>query len=102
MGVYPGVCSVAEALNQEPGQDSRHHLVSFTVPNPVASSSRRRMDEETGAAAVAGATTAGFGAIIKLSSSSSSSSLFTASGPFPLWATTTLVSALIAGLVSFI
>jgi len=98
--VYPGVCSVAEALNQEPGQDSRRHLVSFTVPNPVASSSRRRMDEETGAA-VAGAT-AGFGAIIKLSSSSSSSSLFTASGPFPLWATTTLVGALIAGLVSLI
>jgi len=79
-----------------PDLASRRHLVSFTVPNPMASSSRRRMDEETGA------TAADFGAIIKLSSSSSSSSLFTASGPFPLWATTTLVSALIAGLVSFI
>ena len=84
-----GACIVpAEALNQA----NRRQLVSFTVPNPVASSasSRRRMDEETGAAK------ADFGAIIKLSSSSSSS--FAASGPFLLlWATTTLAIALVAG-----
>ena len=72
----------------------RRQLVSFTVPNPVSSSlssGRRRMEEETGA--VAGAVD--FGATIKLSLSSSSS--VTASGPFPLWATTTLVIALVAG-----
>ena len=70
----------------------RRQLVSFTVPNPVSSSSssHRRMEEETGA--VAGAVD--FGATIKLSSSSS----VTASGPFPLWATTTtLVIALVVG-----
>ena len=85
-------CWTPHAKNQQ----NRRHLVSFTVPNPMASSSassRRRMDEETGAA-VAGAT-ADFGAIIKLSSSSSSSS----SGPFLLllWATTTTLLLLSAG-----
>ena len=81
-----GCCTVPE-------DELRRQLVSFTVPNPSASSSssRRCMEEETGA--IAGA--ADFGATIKLSSSLSSS--VTASGPFPLWATTTLVIALVAG-----
>ena len=76
-----------------PEDELRRQLVSFTVPHPAASpsSSRRRMEEETGAVAVAGA--ADFGVTIKLSSSSSSS--FAASGPFLLWATTTLVIALV-------
>ena len=74
-----------------PEDELRRQLVSFTVPHPAASPSRRRMEEETGAVAVAGA--ADFGATIKLSSSSSSS--FAASGPFLLWATTTLVIALV-------
>ena len=82
-----GGCRVPDrAVND---QANRRQHVSFTVPNPVASSasSRRRMDKETGAAK------ADFGTIIKLSSSS-----FAAPGPFLLfWATTTLTLALVAG-----